>query len=152
MMLLTAGTLSAAMGLYHFFLPSQFEWARYVEGLPPIIRWALFSINSFFSFLLLVAGLLVILVAWQRAHAQPIGLWVIAGSAAFWAFNFAYLLIWPMPLPARLALVGIGLRSYSLVAMLLHAVPLGLLLRANRNASFSQMAPSLDDPRRGSDI
>src|SRR5437773_9608727 len=48
-----AGSSSAAMGAYHFFLPSMFHWDRFVTKVPDSIQWALFSINFFFSYLLL---------------------------------------------------------------------------------------------------
>src|SRR6266513_571751 len=48
-----AGSSSAAMGSYHFFLPSMLHWDRFVTKIPDSIQWALFSINFFFSYLLL---------------------------------------------------------------------------------------------------
>src|SRR5436190_317022 len=55
-----AGSSSAAMGAYHFFLPSMFHWDRFVTKVPDSIQWALFSINFFFSYLLLAGGILTL--------------------------------------------------------------------------------------------
>ena len=113
----------------------QFQWARHVEDIPPAIRWGLYAINIFFSTLLLVTGLLVIGVAWSRAAARPPGLWVVAGGAAFWAVNFAYLMVRPMPLPDSLAAVGLVLVLYSFAALVLHVVPLGWYVRRHLRAN-----------------
>ncbi len=115
------------MGLYHFFLPVQFHWAKFVEDIPAAIRWGLFAINFFFSFLLLVLGVLVLAAAWTRARLQPAALLTVGGGAAFWLVNFAYLVACPMPMPPSLFAVKLGLQLYSLAALLFHGIPLGWL-------------------------
>ena len=56
--LAVGAVFSCAMGAYHFFLPSQFHWSASLRTVPQPIPWALFSINFFFSFLLLAGGIL----------------------------------------------------------------------------------------------
>jgi hypothetical protein len=111
------------MALYHFYLPTQFHWARFVEEVPPAIRWGLFAINFFFSFLLLVVGVFVVAAAWNGSPARPAALLVAGGAASFWLVNFAYLMISPMPMPPSLGVVKVGLQLYSFSALMLHAVP-----------------------------
>jgi hypothetical protein len=128
-MLLVGGLLSAAMGAYHFALPYQFDWAGAIKGIPASVRWALFALNFFFSFLLLTSGLLVLMVARSRRYASPPGAWLVAGAGAFWAVNLSYQLIIPMPLPPSMIVLRIGLLAFAALALLLHAVPL-ILIRA----------------------
>ena len=76
-MLLLGGGMSVAMALYHFFLPFQFHWAKFVEEIPGVIRWSLFSLNFFFSALLLIVGLLVLAAAWNLPRHQPLALLIV---------------------------------------------------------------------------
>ena len=127
-MLLLGGGMSVALALYHFFLPFQFHWARFVEEVPGQIRWALFALNFFFSVLLLVVGLLVLATAWSSARDRPLALMVVGGAASFWLANFAYLVLFPFPVPASLYAVKWGLASFSATCFLLHGVPFGWLV------------------------
>ncbi len=128
-MLLVGGGLTTAMAAYHFFLPIQFQWARYVESIPAQIQWGLFAINFFFSVSLGIAGLTVVAIACFRLHTHPPGLWVVGGSFSFWAVNLGYLLVYPMPLPDTLLAVRIALFAYSGLAVFLHGIPTALYIR-----------------------
>ena len=92
-LLLTAGVASAAMGAFHFFLPTIFQWSRHMAAVPTSIRWALDAINAFFSALLLLGGIATIRVALLPRRDTMI----IWGMALFWVFNAAYQLLWPFP-------------------------------------------------------
>ncbi len=102
-----------AMGLYHFYLPLQWQWPRVAHGLPPTIYWALFALNNYFSFLLVAASVL----SWWARDKGEAGLGaplLPLGFASFWLFAFGYQMLWPMPLPdllawLRLLLPGIAL-------------------------------------------
>jgi hypothetical protein len=134
-MLLLGGGMSVAMALYHFFLPFQFHWARFVEDIPAVIRWSLFSLNFFFSTLLLVVGLLVLAAAWHLPRNQPLALLIAGGAAAFWLANFSYLMIFPFPVPPSLHAVKLVLESFAAASFLLHGIPFGRLMatRTKRN-------------------
>jgi len=119
--------MSVALALYHFFLPLQFHWARFVEEVPGQIHWALFALNFFFSVLLLVVGLSVLATAWSSARNGPLALMVVGGAASFWLANFAYLMLFPLPVPASLSAVKWGLECFSVACFLLHGVPFGWL-------------------------
>jgi hypothetical protein len=127
-MLLLGGGLSVALALYHFFLPFQFHWAKFVEELPGQIRWSLFALNFFFSDLLLVVGLCVLATAWSSPHNRPLGLLVVGGAASFWLVNLGYLMLFPFPVPASLYAVKLGLEAFSATSFLLHGFPFGWLV------------------------
>jgi hypothetical protein len=126
--LVIAGGLSVTMALYHFFLPIHFHWAKFVEEIPAAIRWGLFAINFFFSFLLFVIGVFVLATAWNRSHTQPTALMIVGGGASFWLVNFAYLMISPIPMPPSMYLVKLALQFYSFAALILHGIPLGWMM------------------------
>ena len=58
LLLLKFGTIQTVlMGLYHFYIPFQYNWNNYLEQKSPTINWSLFSLNNYFSFNLLVIAL-----------------------------------------------------------------------------------------------
>jgi hypothetical protein len=119
-----SGSSSAAMGAYHFFLPSMFHWDRFVTKIPDSIQWALFSINFFFSYLLLAGGVLT-LVALRRLHRSlPPDRGVLYAMAGFWLVNLLYQLIIPMPLPAKLWLLHLVLVGYAVLCTLAYVASL----------------------------
>lgn len=115
-------TLSASMGAYHFFLPWQFHWGLFLRKVPQPIPWALFSINFFFSFLLLAGGLLTFraLAALRRSGRCDRG--ILVAMAAFWLVNSLYQLIVPMPMPPQLWPLRVVLVGFALVALLAYGV------------------------------
>lgn len=117
-----AASSSCAMGAYHFILPSMFHWHAFVKKIPSVIQWALFSINFFFSFLLLAGGVLTF-VALRRLHRSlPPDRGVLIAMAGFWIVNTLYQLIIPMPLPPKLWLLHVVLLGYGVLAALAYLI------------------------------
>ncbi len=118
--LLAAGALSAGMGLYHFFLPAQFGWADLLAH-DRMLRWALLSINTFFSYLLLAGGVLTLAVAWRPRPRDRSAYDVVVAMTGFWTLNAAYQWLSPMPLPPRLGILHVVLLGFALITLALHA-------------------------------
>src|SRR5712691_8626987 len=97
-----AGSFSSAMGAYHFFLPSMFHWDRFVTRIPSSIQWALFSINFFFSYLLLAGGILTFVALRRLSRLLPPDRGVLLAMGGFWIVNTLYQVFIPMPLPPKL--------------------------------------------------
>ena len=125
--LFIAGSSSCAMGAYHFVLPSMFHWDAFVKKIPSVIQWALFSINFFFSFLLLAGGVLTFVALRRLNRALPPDRGVLLAMAGFWIANTLYQLFIPMPLPPKLWLLHIVLLGYGALAALAYLVSLGAL-------------------------
>jgi hypothetical protein len=126
--LVVGASSSCAMAAYHFFLPWLFQWeARGAKQVAPAIRWGMYSINFFFSFLLLAGGLLtfVALRALRRGATPDRG--VLIAMTSFWIINALYQLFIPMPLPAKLWTLHVGLIAYAIVTMFAYASALGAL-------------------------
>jgi hypothetical protein len=126
-LLLTAGVASAAMAAFHFFLPTVFQWSRYMATVPTSIRWALDAINAFFSTLLLLGSIATIRVALSPRQDTMI----IWGMALFWLFNIAYQLLWPFPQRA----VSWGTLGFS--ALMVASYTLALWLGREPSAGLS---------------
>src|SRR5438309_24128 len=97
--LLISGALSAAMALFHFFLPRVYTWEAGLGHTPAELRWALFSLNCFFSLLLLCAGVVAITSWWRPALGVASSLTL----AAFWCINVTYQWLVPPPWPRTIA-------------------------------------------------
>ena len=134
--LLAGGVMSLAMGLYHFWLPVIFGWAKFMASEPGTIRWGHYSINFFFSFLLVWGGTLSILAAFRWGRIDLFSAWAVFGMASFWAVNLFYQLVIPMPLPESYRVVSRSLLAFALVTFLLHLVPALVWLR-HRSTSFT---------------
>lgn len=121
--LLAGGILTLALGAYHFWLPVIFNWPKYMAGEPATVQWGHYSINFFFSALLVLGGTLSMLAAFRWGRVDLFMAWAVFGMAGFWAVNLLYQLIIPMPLPESMRAVGWSLLGFSVVNFLLHIVP-----------------------------
>ena len=117
--LLAAGILTGCMGLYHFFLPAQFGWGEALAR-DRMLHWALLSINTFFSYLLLAGGVLTVRIAREPRPRGPVSTLVLISMTGFWLLNAAYQLLAPMPLPARLASLRWLLLAFAVIVLALY--------------------------------
>lgn len=108
--LLIGGIASCAMAAFHFVLPHVFGWARFVDDIPPPIRWGLFSINVFFSSLLLWGGLITIITTLKEEDSSLISCFIFSGMGIFWIVNASYQVLYPFPVAImRWVLLGFGI-------------------------------------------
>jgi hypothetical protein len=131
--LVAAGILTAGMGVYHFFLPAQFGWGDALAH-DRMLHWALFSINTFFSYLLLAGGALTIAIARRPGPRDRAGGWLLYAMLGFWLLNAAYQLLSPMPLPARLAILRWVLVGFAVLVVVLYATGLTASRRSSSGA------------------
>jgi hypothetical protein len=128
--LAVGASLSSLMGVYHFFIPTIFHWGLFVRKIPSPIRWGLFSINFFFSYLLLAGGILTFLALRRRHRSPPPDRDLLIAMAGFWLANTLYQLVIPMPLPSALWVLHVVLITYAMVATLAYVA--GVIALRNR--------------------
>jgi hypothetical protein len=133
-MILIAGGLTVCMAGYHFFLPSAFGWADEVKTVHPTVRWALFSLNIFFSYLLLALGLITIIGAIARRTGDGIYHLVLLSGAIFWLINGCYQLLIPMPMPESFVILRYFLKSFAFGVAVLYLIPLVYFYRGKSNS------------------
>ena len=95
--LVIAGLASSAMAAFHFVLPHVFGWARFVNDIPSPIRWGLFSINVFFSTLLLWGGVTTIIAALKDRGSTLLSYCIFVGMGVFWIIDASYQTVYPFP-------------------------------------------------------
>lgn len=109
-LLIIASVLTIFMAIPHFFVPFIFPWEQLVEGLYPPVKWALFAMNLFFSFLLLWGGLISLIATLKWTKTQGIRYWIYGGIGLFWIVGAIYEIFVPFPIAeARWVLPGIAL-------------------------------------------
>ena len=129
-LILKFGTLQTViMGLYHFYIPFQFNWGNYLEQTSPVINWSLYSLNNYFSFNLLILALF--LGRYLISNKENIELIKVLTALLFmfWLFSALYQLIEPMPLPDNLKWIGFILIGVAFLNTLLFLIPLITLLK-----------------------
>ena len=117
------------MGLYHFYIPFQFNWGNYLEQTSPAINWSLYSLNNYLSFNLLILALF--LGRYLLSNKENIEIIKVLTSLLFmfWLFSALYQLIEPMPLPDNLKWIGFILIGVAFLNTLLFLIPLITLLK-----------------------
>jgi hypothetical protein len=128
-----AAASSCAMAGYHFALPFIWHWSRFLGNIPAAIRWGSFSINAFFSFLLLAGGLLTGVAARALSRGASPDRGVLIAMAGFWSLNLLYQIIIPMPLPTNLWPLHVLLPGYAALTLLAYLIGLQAL-RTHRPA------------------
>ncbi len=132
--LLKFGTLQTIiMGLYHFYIPFQFNWANYLEQSSPTINWSLYSLNNYFSFNLLILALFLGRYLLKKKENFEIITVLASLIFMFWLFSTLYQLIEPMPLPEHLNWIGFILVGVAFINTLLFLTPLITLLKKIKN-------------------
>jgi len=121
--LIAAGALSVGMGTFHLFLPQVFGWANGMRDAPSSLQWALSSLNVFWSLLILLTGVLVVVLTRGSWSELPPCRAILSTLACYWLMHTAYLLVFPFPLPADLAWLGRAFIAYAAAQAVLHGWP-----------------------------
>jgi len=135
--LLAAGICSAAMAVYHFWMPYQFDWTSKLRATPPAIAWGSFMINFCFSVLLVWAAAMTILAAFRWTKQDAVTLCTVWGMGVFWVLNAGYQALFPMPLPENLRAVGWFLLGFAVLVAFLYAVAIAVGLSTISRAANS---------------
>ncbi len=115
------------IGIYHFYIPYQFNWSDYLEQTSPTINWSLFSLNNYFSFNLLVLAIFMGYYLFKKQDSKEIIRVFTSIILIFWVFSTAYHLI--EPLPEHLKWIGLVLVGVAIVNVLFFLIPLFSLFK-----------------------
>ena len=128
--LLKFGTLQTVlMGLYHFYIPFQYNWSNYLEQTSPTINWSLFSLNNYFSFNLLILALFLGYFLLKRQDSKEVIKVLSSLILLFWIFSVVYQLVEPMPLPEHLNWIGLTLLGVAFINGMIFLIPIISLIK-----------------------
>lgn len=118
-----------AMAIYHFFIPFQFQWSQFLSDDIPTINWALYGLNNYFSFnLLVIAAFLLYHLKYKIDKIYTIKILALV-ALLFWVFSVVYQLVKPMPLPNSLQWLGVALPSIAFLNIIIFSLPLKALIK-----------------------
>lgn len=131
LLLLKFGAVQAIlMAVYHLYLPIQFQWRKYLNEGVETINWALFALNNYFSFNLLIVGIMLlfhlVLKKEQRHTIKVLTVVVLL----FWIFSAVYQLVEPMPLPNSLSWLGMVLPGIAGANVIVLLIPICTLIKS----------------------
>ncbi len=93
---ITIGSLiSVGFGLWHFFIPSIWNWYSYIDPLATELIIAVRAINIFFSLLLVLLGLANIFAVFRVTNERLTYLVLISISVILWAARVILQIIYP---------------------------------------------------------
>ena len=128
------GIATALMGAYHLYLPTHMQWNAGLDGVPGMIRWGLFAINSDFSVLLVLIGLLVCVQAMAEPPRSAVERLFVFVPAVFWLWHQAYLRRHAMPIPETLNDLRLALEAFGVIVLAGAVVcPLIMVLNAKES-------------------
>lgn len=87
--------ISVGFGLWHFFVPSIWNWYSYFDKTATELVLAVRAINIFFSLLLVLLGIANILFAFRKQHDRFSLIVIISISAILWTTRMILQLIYP---------------------------------------------------------
>lgn len=93
---ITIGSLiSVGFGIWHFFIPSIWNWYSYIDPLATELIIAVRAINFFFSVLLVLLGIANIIVVFRVTHDRFTYLVLISISVILWATRVILQITYP---------------------------------------------------------
>jgi len=132
--------MQIGIALAHFGL--QYEW-RGVDGgsLPAQLRWALFALNFSWSTVVLAVGILMVYAARLNTNT-PFLRATIFSVGLFWTMHGIYMVVMPMPVPARLAWIQGPIVAFPIMVVLLQWLPLVLTRHQSEPPRMSASLPA----------
>jgi hypothetical protein len=93
---ITIGSIiSIGFGIWHFFIPSVWNWYSYIDPLATELIIAIRAINIFFSLLLVLLGIANIIVVFRVRYDRFTYLVLISISVILWATRVLLQIIHP---------------------------------------------------------
>ncbi len=131
--LLHLGTIQTIlMGLYHFYIPYQYNWSNYLEHKSPAINWSLYSLNNYFSFNLLILALFLGYYLIRKIEKTEVIKVLTSLVFLFWIFSSIYQFVDPMPLPEHLSWIGVAMVAVAIFDGFLFLIPVISMIKKDR--------------------
>ena len=87
--------ISIGFGIWHFFIPTIWNWYSYIDGSATELVIAVRAINIFFSLLLVLLGLANILIIFRKERDRFSALVILSVSAVLWTSRLILQFVYP---------------------------------------------------------
>ena len=88
------GSASVGLGVWHFFVPSAWDWYSYMDPAATELVLSVRAINVLFSLSLILFGAVNVLLAWGKGNRYSVAV-VLAANMALWITRTGLQLVWP---------------------------------------------------------
>lgn len=89
-----------AVGAYHLYLPTHWQWSAELTQTPEILRWALLALNDMWSILMILTHATLLYCFREGYDKQRYQLGFLL--ALYWLSHALIITIKPMPLPQHM--------------------------------------------------
>jgi multisubunit Na+/H+ antiporter MnhC subunit len=94
-LVLIGSTVSIGFGIWHFFVPTWWQWYSYIDPSATELVLAVRAINAFFSLSLVLLGVVnVLFVCGGRSNRYSIAV-SLAATCALWMTRVVFQLVYP---------------------------------------------------------
>jgi hypothetical protein len=94
--LVTVGsTVSVGFGVWHFFVPTWWKWASYIDPSATELVLAVRAINAFFSLSLVLFGVVNVLLVWGKRSNRYSIVVFLAATCVLWMTRLVFQLVYP---------------------------------------------------------
>jgi hypothetical protein len=94
-LLMVGGSVSIGFGVWHFFVPTWWDWYSYIDRSATEVVLAVRAINAFFSLSLVLFGVVnVLLVHGGRSNRYSIVV-TLAATCVLWMTRVVFQLVYP---------------------------------------------------------
>ena len=118
--------MSIGFGVWHFFVPSLWNWYSYIDASATELVVAIRAINVFFSLSLVLFGLMNLLLAYGPDKSRYAALVVLGATCILWSTRVVMQIVYPQGSTSAALQHGM-LLSFVLV-LACHAVALALVI------------------------
>jgi len=125
-----AGLNALLLAIFHFSLPSLFDWKSGLGDAPDIFSWAFGVFNFSWSLMFSFLGVLVLTISKTGPSGSVLEKIIIVGLGLYWLIHGLYLVFNPTPLPSMLTWLGFVLIIFPFTVATFHLIPSWLSISA----------------------
>jgi len=121
-LVLIGSTVSIGFGVWHFFVPTWWDWYSYIDRSATELVLAVRAINAFFSLSLVLFGVVNVLLVWGgRSNRYSIVVF-LAATCILWLTRVMFQLVYPQGLANPV--LQYGMLAAFIVVLLCYVVSL----------------------------
>jgi len=131
-LVMVGSTVSVGFGVWHFFVPTWWDWYSYIDRSATELVLAVRAINAFFSLSLVLFGVVnVLLVYGGKSNRYSIGVF-LAATCVLWMTRLVFQLVYPQG--SANPLLQYGMLATFTIVFLCYAISLFIMVSRKADA------------------